>query len=150
MLNLNLNLNLNLDDHELLCEDAQLHTAREQQGIAVIGMDVKAGSALSKDALWQAFCEGLDMVTELPENRIADAESFAQVAYGRKVETFSQRAYLPEIDGFEPRIFKLSHREAELMDPVQRLYLESAWCALEDAGYGGTRLAGSRTGVYVG
>ena len=150
MLNLNLNLNLNLDDRELLCEDAQLHTAREQQGIAVIGMDVKAGSALSKDALWQAFCEGLDMVTELPENRIADAESFAQVAYGRKVETFSQRAYLPEIDGFEPRIFKLSHREAELMDPVQRLYLESAWCALEDAGYGGTRLAGSRTGVYVG
>ncbi len=147
---LNLNLNLNLDDRELLCRDADLHASQEQLGVAIIGLDVKAGSALTKEALWQAFSEGLDMVTELPENRIPDAEHFARVAYGREIEAFSQRAYLPSIDTFEPRIFKLSHREAELMDPVQRSYLESAWCALEDAGYGGSRLSGSRTGVYVG
>lgn len=36
------------------------------------------------------------------------------------------------------------------MDPNQRLFLESAWAAAEDAGYGGKRLSGSRTGVYVG
>ncbi len=147
---LNLNLNLNLDDRELLCGGADLHPSREQLGVAIVGMDAKAGGATTKEALWQAFSEGLDMVTELPEARIRDAQTFARVAYGREVGAFSHRAYLPSIDRFEPRIFKLSHREAELMDPVQRLYLESAWCALEDAGYGGSRLSGSRTGVYVG
>lgn len=147
---LNLNLNLNLNDHELLCDDATLHPAQELEGVAIIGMDAKAGSALTKEALWQAFRDGLDMVTELPENRIPDAVNFAKIAYGKQVEQFSQRAYLPEIDSFESQVFKISHREAELMDPVQRIFLESAWCALEDAGYGGSRLSGSRTGVYVG
>ncbi|MBR6825345.1 MAG: polyketide synthase dehydratase domain-containing protein, partial [Oscillospiraceae bacterium] len=150
MMNLNLNLNLNLNDSELLCEDAVLHPIQEPEGVAIIGMDVKAGSATSKEAVWQAFRDGLDMITELPEERLSDAVNFAKIAYGKDVEAFSQRAYLPRIDTFEPELFKLSRREAELMDPVQRLFLESAWCALEDAGYGGGRLAGSKTGVFVG
>ena len=146
----NLNLNLNLTDCELPLADAEPQVSGEDFGVAIIGLDAKAGSALNQDALWQAFREGLDMVTELPEGRIPDAENFARVAYGKQVEAFSQRAYLPAIDQFEPGLFKLSHREAELMDPTQRLYLTSVWTALEDAGYGGSRLSGSRTGVYVG
>ncbi|MBP3413238.1 MAG: polyketide synthase dehydratase domain-containing protein, partial [Oscillospiraceae bacterium] len=147
---LNLNLNLNLNDLSLLGGKDPIPSQQEQHGVAVIGMDVKAGAALNKEAVWQAFCEGLDMITELPEKRALDARDYARRVYGRDIQNFSHRAYLPEIDGFEPELFKLSHREAELMDPVQRLYLESAWCALEDAGYGGNRLSGSKTGVYVG
>ena len=44
----------------------------------------------------------------------------------------------------------MSGLEAEMSDPQQRLFLEECWKALEDAGYAGTALAGSRCGVYVG
>ena len=54
------------------------------------------------------------------------------------------------IDQFEPGFFGISPREAAEMDPQQRLLLELAWHALEDAGIPTARLAGSRTGVYIG
>jgi polyketide synthase PksN len=44
----------------------------------------------------------------------------------------------------------MSKKEASLMDPLQRLFLEAAWSTLEDAGYGGSKLKGSNTGVYIG
>ncbi len=149
MLNLNLNLKLN----ELSCDTTAfdgIETAQSKTGIAVIGIDAKVGSALTKEEIWEAFAQGLDMITELPEERVEDAQNFARAVYSREVKRFSQRAYLPSIDQFDPAIFKIAPTEAELMDPVQRLYLESAWAALEDAGYGGSRLSGSKTGVYVG
>lgn len=149
MLNLNLNLKLN----ELSCDTTAfdgIKTSQDKTGIAVIGIDAKVGSALTKEEIWQAFANGLDMITELPEERVDDAQSFAKIVYGREIKRFSQRAYLPHIDKFDPAIFKIAPTEAELMDPVQRMYLESAWAALEDAGYGGSRLRGSTTGVYVG
>ncbi|MFC6650085.1 beta-ketoacyl synthase N-terminal-like domain-containing protein [Paenibacillus rhizoplanae] len=58
--------------------------------------------------------------------------------------------YLDEVDVFDYSFFHLSPKEANLMDPNQRMFLQTAWTAIEDAGYGGGRLAGSSTGVYVG
>src|SRR5207245_6420786 len=54
------------------------------------------------------------------------------------------------IDRFDPLFFKVSPREAPLLDPQQRLFLEIVWETLEHAGYAGTRIAGSRTAVFVG
>ncbi|WP_186161145.1 beta-ketoacyl synthase N-terminal-like domain-containing protein, partial [Burkholderia gladioli] len=54
------------------------------------------------------------------------------------------------LDGFDPLFFEISPREAQWMDPRQRLILEEAWRAFEDAGYAGERLRGSRCGVFVG
>ena len=62
-----------------------------------------------------------------------------------------------DIDKFDPLFFNISPREAEYMDPQERLFLEIAWEALEDAGYTRARLAqgsagkyGASVGVYVG
>ena len=57
--------------------------------------------------------------------------------------------FLDGVDGFDPGFFGLSAPEAEAMDPQERLFLMSAWHALEDAGYPGRRAAGV-TGMYVG
>nr|BFE74702.1 hypothetical protein GCM10020092_080030 [Actinoplanes digitatis] len=56
--------------------------------------------------------------------------------------------FLDDMDQFDAAFFGISPREAEAMDPNQRLVLEVAWEALEHAGY--ARMAGSRTGVFVG
>ncbi|WP_327204859.1 non-ribosomal peptide synthetase [Paenibacillus sp. DMB20] len=63
---------------------------------------------------------------------------------------FFDGAYIEDISGFDYSFFRLSPKEASLMSPAQRLFLQTAWGALENAGYGGDALHGSRTGVYIG
>ena len=58
--------------------------------------------------------------------------------------------FIGNIDKFDADFFHISPREAELMDPQQRLLLELAWEALEDAGQAADRIAGPRTGVFIG
>ncbi|HRY16161.1 MAG TPA: type I polyketide synthase, partial [Candidatus Competibacteraceae bacterium] len=58
--------------------------------------------------------------------------------------------FLENIDRFDPLFFNIAPQEAEVMDPQQRLFLEEAWKALEDAGYSDQALTNSRCAIYVG
>ncbi|WP_162232588.1 polyketide synthase, partial [Methylogaea oryzae] len=58
--------------------------------------------------------------------------------------------FVDGVDRFDPLFFNLSPREAELMDPQQRLFLEEAWHAFEDAGLSDVHLKGARCGVFIG
>ncbi len=58
--------------------------------------------------------------------------------------------FLDDVESFDPLFFNLSPNEATLMDPQQRLFLQEAWHALEDAGYGGPHPSHARCGVFVG
>nr|DAC76730.1 TPA_exp: type I polyketide synthase [Streptomyces sp. NRRL F-4335] len=58
--------------------------------------------------------------------------------------------FLSDVDKFDPLFFSISPREAELMDPQERLFLETAWHALEDAGYPSGGLSRRKVGVFVG
>ena len=59
-------------------------------------------------------------------------------------------AFVDNIDMFDASFFRISPVEAELLDPQQRMMLETSWQALEDAGIDPAKLEGSRTGVYTG
>jgi polyketide synthase PksN len=90
-------------------------------------------------------------IRDIPAPRKKDVEDYLAFVNKHPAEiTYEDAAYLDEIDQFDYRFFRLSPKEASLMDPNQRLFLQTAWTTLEDAGYGGQRLVGTRTGVYVG
>lgn len=119
--------------------------------IAIIGMDVKLPMADNADEFWDNLKNGRDCVGDLPRNRKKDIEEYLRYRNGADVEIqYANGGYLKAIDKFDNEFFKISNKEANLMDPNQRIFLESAWKAIEDSGYGGRKLVGSRTGVYVG
>jgi acyl transferase domain-containing protein len=127
---------------------AKLRSAREP--IAVIGMACRFPGAENPHEFWHLLASGTNAITEVPPERWP-LQGFYEPdpeAPGRSVTKWG--GFVPEIDRFDAAFFGISPREAAAMDPQQRLLLEVAWQALEDAGQRPDRLAGSRTGVFVG
>ncbi len=122
-------------------------SAPEPEGIAIVGMAVQIGPAASEEEFWQMLCRGEDMIGEFPEERKKEIAPFREQLYGKV--PYVQRAYLPQISQFDGEYFHLTPLEAQMMDPEQRLFLESALSCLQNAGYENS-IRGSRTGVYVG
>ncbi|MCP4659703.1 MAG: polyketide synthase, partial [bacterium] len=101
----------------------------------------------SVETLWHHLCEGQESIRSLSDEELAaagversiyDAPDYVRVA-----------ADLKNPDRFDAGFFGFSPREAEILDPQHRVFLECAWHALEAAGYDPGRFAG-RIGVYAG
>ena len=94
--------------------------------------------------------DGVDTIAEVPSDRW-DVDTFYDPALdtpGKMITRWG--GFVDDVDQFDPNFFGLSLREAQRMDPHQRLVLEVAWEALEDAGLVPAKLAGSQTGVFIG
>ncbi|MCR8843797.1 SDR family NAD(P)-dependent oxidoreductase [Paenibacillus sp. SC116] len=125
--------------------------AVSSRDIAIIGMSLQMPQADSPDAFWQNIRGKVDGVRQLSLKRQKQVKRYALAAYGADFKAkFYSGACLDDIDSFDYRFFNLSPREASMMDPNQRMFLQTVFSAIEDAGYDGTKLSGSRTGIYVG
>ncbi|HKV12992.1 MAG TPA: amino acid adenylation domain-containing protein [Thermoanaerobaculia bacterium] len=115
--------------------------------VAVIGLAVRVPGALSPKELWRNLCAGVESI-QFPtdEELLALGASPDRLRDPRYVKA---RSCLDGIDRFDADFFRLSPMQAALMDPQQRFFLECAWEALENAGYG-VGSPGRRTGVYAG
>lgn len=121
------------------------------KGIAIIGVHTQIGSCKSAKDFFEALVNNRDLICDFPSKRWEDINAFYNRKYGKDLsDELAQEAYLNRIDLFDAEYFHISPTEAKLMSPLQRLFLESAFEAIEDAGYGGGRLKGTRTGVYLG
>jgi len=118
--------------------------------IAIIGMACRFPGAPHLAAFWQLIRECRSAVREVPADRW-DVNEFYDPT-GERPGRMSVRwaALVEEPDQFDPQFFGITPREAVRMDPQQRLLLEVAWEAMENAGLPADRLAGSRTGVFIG
>ncbi len=119
--------------------------------LAVIGLGMRLpGGVASADQLWTLLERRGDTVTAVPGARW-EPEAFFDPTQARPGTSTSRwGSWLERLDEFDAAFFGIAPREAARMDPQQRVLLEVAFEALEDAGLSLEGLAGSRTGVYVG
>ncbi|WP_448432022.1 beta-ketoacyl synthase N-terminal-like domain-containing protein [Mycolicibacterium sp. XJ2546] len=119
--------------------------------VAVVGMGCRlAGNITTPAQFWRFLCDGGSAVSEVPAERWEpylrrDPRNAAVLRDVTRLGTF-----LDDLPGFDAEFFGVSPREAELMDPQQRLALEVSWEALEHAGVPPRSLAGSDTAVLMG
>ncbi|MDJ0841256.1 MAG: SDR family NAD(P)-dependent oxidoreductase [Acidobacteriota bacterium] len=128
-----------------------IDTASISRPIAVVGLSCRfPGGADNPDAFWRLLCRGIDAIGPAPEERL-HLSRFHDPELSRPGTTNSIRGgFLDRVDGFDADFFGISLREAVQMDPQQRLMLELAWEALEDAGRPPADMRDSNTGVFVG
>ncbi|GJF17870.1 polyketide synthase [Mycolicibacterium cyprinidarum] len=119
--------------------------------IAVVGIGCRlAGDITTPDEFWSFLLAGGSAVREVPAERWEpylhrDPRNAALLR-----ETTPWGTFLDDLPGFDAEFFGVSPREAELMDPQQRLAVEVSWEALEHAGISPRALAGSDTAVMMG
>lgn len=99
---------------------------------------------------WQNLLDGCDLVTQVDATRWCQAPFLhPHKKHPGTTETFSAGS-IGDVSGFDADFFSISPREAAQMDPQQRILLELAWEAMENAGIRPSSLRGSDTGVYIG
>jgi acyl transferase domain-containing protein/acyl carrier protein len=116
--------------------------------IAVIGIAGRFPDADNVHELWQNLIAGLCSVKQIPENRNRYWD-LAQLGSALP-QSSVWGGFLKDVECFDAGFFGIPAPEASVMDPQQRLFLEEAWNAIEDAGYANEALSGIRCGVYAG
>ncbi|MDV8002099.1 polyketide synthase Pks13 [Rhodococcus sp. IEGM 1408] len=140
-----------------LGEPSDLHTFRHRGAgmefdVAVIGFATRfPGGADSPEATWDLLAEGRDATSPRPANRWSE---WAGDAYVQQVlaDAPDRGGWLDdsEVRDFDAEFFGMSPREAEMVDPQQRLALELTWEALEHAHLPASDLKGHEVGVFIG
>jgi acyl transferase domain-containing protein/NADPH:quinone reductase-like Zn-dependent oxidoreductase/nucleoside-diphosphate-sugar epimerase len=124
--------------------------ALQLEPLAIVGMGCRfPGGADDPASYWRMLAAGTDAVREVPADRWDWQRFFdPNPASPGKIST-RWGGFIDAVDTFDASFFGISPREALHLDPQQRLFLEVAYEALEDAGLVRKQLAGSRTGVFV-
>jgi amino acid adenylation domain-containing protein/non-ribosomal peptide synthase protein (TIGR01720 family) len=122
------------------CADGRRH-------IAIIGMAGRFPRAPDLAAFWRNLEQGVEAISFFSEEELHASQEPAELI--RDPRYVRARGTLADADHFDAAFFGYNAREAAMMDPQHRLFLECSWEALEDSGYDAQRFAGA-IGVYGG
>lgn len=125
---------------------SQTHHDALSDAIAIVGLSGRFPGAGSVQAFWSAILEGRELFSPHPPETLADAFSDAERAQPNYVPV---RPSLDDAGLFDAEFFGMMPREASMTDPQFRVFLETCWEALEDAGHDPARAPGP-VGVFGG
>jgi acyl transferase domain-containing protein len=117
--------------------------------IAVVGIDCRFPGAATAEGLWQLLMNG-DVATRVVPAARWDIDRFHSDQIRPGTMNTRHAHFIDNADLFDHEFFGISPVEAAALDPQQRLVLQSAWRAIEDAALDPRALAGTDTGVFVG
>ncbi|MER8868203.1 amino acid adenylation domain-containing protein [Mesorhizobium sp. M0751] len=121
---------------------------QDRNAVAIIGMAGKFPGAENVDQFWSNLVDGVESIVDLDEQALrkagVDPATLGKPNYVRR------EAVISGVDQFDAAFFGISPKEAAWMDPQQRILLETAYQALDHAGYGSREPAECRVGVFAG
>ncbi|PSB03928.1 type I polyketide synthase [Merismopedia glauca] len=127
----------------------QTQTPTEIDDIAIIGMACKVPGADNVDEYWELLKAGRSAISDVPASRWSPQDYYDPNAIAGHASYSKRGGFVNGAFDFDPMFFGISPKEATAMDPQQRLFLEVAWQALQQAGYGGKNRT-REIGVFVG
>ncbi len=114
--------------------------------LAIVGMSGRFPGARTVAEFWRNQLAGVESIAQF---RAEELEVIDAAAVGSDPSYVRTRPILDDVDMFDAAFFNVYPKEAELMDPQQRIFLECCWEAIEDAGYDPSNCP-AMTGVYAG
>ncbi|XOV79526.1 MAG: amino acid adenylation domain-containing protein [Aestuariibacter sp.] len=128
-----------------------------QDDIAIVGLSGRYPESGDVQQYWDNLAQGKDCITEIPLERWDWRDYFSQDKTTSGAHFSKVGGFIQGVDEFDPKFFNISPREAMILDPQERMFLQHAWMALEDAGFTRDDLQIQRenmlpgqVGVYVG
>jgi polyketide synthase PksN len=119
--------------------------------IAIVGMSGVMPQADDLDEYWEKLKNAKNnMITLVPEDRWKWEDYYGDPFDGKNKTKIKWGGFMREIDKFDPSFWGISPREAAMMDPQQRIFLETVWKTIEDSGHKVSELSGTKTGIFVG
>ncbi|MEM7279002.1 MAG: beta-ketoacyl synthase N-terminal-like domain-containing protein, partial [Pseudomonadota bacterium] len=116
------------------------------KAIAIVGLAGSFPGASNVDELWDALLQSDDQISMFSAEEL---DPMLDPAITQQDNYVPARGQMPDIDAFDAALFGITPREAQIIDPQQRVFLQTAWHALEDAAFDPGRFDG-KIGVYAG
>ncbi len=148
------------DEAVALLKELQDAGTGKSGDIAIIGMACRLPMSGSKEEFWDNIVNGRSCFVCKPEDKLTFDEVLKNPHYAEFLELSTYPdpdnlesiigGFIPDNDKFDADFFNISPREARYIDPSQRVFMELAWAAIEDAGYSVNTIRDTMTGVFVG
>jgi acyl transferase domain-containing protein/NAD(P)-dependent dehydrogenase (short-subunit alcohol dehydrogenase family) len=122
----------------------------KHEPIAIIGVAGLFPQCNNIEELWERLVNGDNLITEIPPERWDWQKYYDESGKLENKSVSKWGGFIPNVDKFDAAFFNISPREAELMDPQHRLFLQTVWHAIEDSGYAPESTAGKNIGLYLG
>ena len=126
------------------------YSSRSHDDVAIIGIHGIFPQAENLDEYWDNLVSGRNCITEIPETRWNWQDVYGDPNKDENKTNSKWGGFIPHVDKFDAGFFGISATEAQMMDPQQRLFMQSVWHSIEDAGYAAKDLSGKPVGVFVG
>ena len=135
---------------ELEIQESNHSTIIKIEPVAIVGMSCRFPGANNSDEFWSILKNGISTTSKVPKNRWNYHQYIDDHTDDNPLQASQFGGFLTDVDLFDPAFFNIMPREANQMDPQQRILLEQSWRGFENAGIDPLSLKGSQTGVFVG